>query len=134
MLMPNIPVRNTQGGLDCPRCGTTLVRAKAPFFIQSEFVGLFDSILCEMCNYSALTSHGYIDMTTTASKYGLIGSQEEEVEPARITVPITTLPTAEGLIGSPEPILIASAASISITNITEFIPSTVNTTYVGFNK
>ena len=73
----DIPVRNSNGGLDCPRCGTTLVRGKAPFYLKGEYVGTFEAMVCDICHYSLFTPLGYDLAMSEASKYGLIGQPEE---------------------------------------------------------
>lgn len=75
--MVNIPLRNSKEGLDCPRCGTTLVMGKAPFYLKGEYVGTFEAMVCDICHYSLFTSSGYDHAMAEASKYALIGPPEE---------------------------------------------------------
>jgi hypothetical protein len=75
--MRDIPIRNSKGGLDCPRCGTTMVMGKAPFYLNGEYIGTFEAMICDICNYSLFTPAGYDHAMEEASRYGLIGSPEE---------------------------------------------------------
>ena len=77
--MTDIPSRNSSGGLDCPRCGTTLVKGKSPFYLHEEYVCVFESLLCGMCHYSLLTASGYDNALIEARKYGLVGPEEEVI-------------------------------------------------------
>lgn len=53
------PIRNSSGKIGCPRCLTSLQKKNAPFKMYGEYVGNFESYVCPMCNYSALTESGY---------------------------------------------------------------------------
>lgn len=75
--MADIPTRNSEGGLDCPRCGTTLVTGKAPFYLNGEYIGVFEAMVCNICHYSLFTPTGYDHAMAEASSYGLIGRPEE---------------------------------------------------------
>lgn len=63
--------------LSCPRCQSPLVQKKAPFYLHGEHVGNFESLVCDMCRFSALTSKGYQDATVEAERFGLIGPAED---------------------------------------------------------
>src|SRR5579875_478909 len=80
LTMTNIPVRNSSGGLNCPRCGTSLVKGLAPFILHGEYVGRFESIECKICNYSALTANGYDRAMSAAKSLALVGTAEGEEE------------------------------------------------------
>lgn len=53
------PFRTKLGKLGCPVCETVLGKDKAHFYINQVFVGNFESWVCPICNYSALTEDGY---------------------------------------------------------------------------
>ncbi|MGC1928250.1 MAG: hypothetical protein WA667_04700 [Candidatus Nitrosopolaris sp.] len=78
--MADIPVRNSKNGLDCPRCGTSLVNDKAPFYLNGEYIGKFEAIVCDMCHYSLFTPSGYDQAMLEARRYGLVGPPEEIIE------------------------------------------------------
>lgn len=63
--------------LGCPKCDSPLVQREAPFYLHGEFVGVFESLVCEMCHFSALTSQGYQKAIVEAEKFGLVGPAEE---------------------------------------------------------
>jgi hypothetical protein len=67
-------------GLNCPRCGTAMVIGKAQFYTRGEYVGIFEAVVCKMCNYSLFTSSGYDNAMLEARRYGLVGPQEEIVK------------------------------------------------------
>jgi hypothetical protein len=75
--MVGIPIRNSHGWVECPRCRTELVTGKAPFYLRGEYVGTFEAIICDMCHYSLLTSSGYDHAMLEARNYGLVGPPEE---------------------------------------------------------
>lgn len=75
--MSGVPSRGDMGELICPRCQSPLTRRTAPFFIRNQYVGKFDSIVCGICPYSALTSTGYKAAMLEAEKLGLVGAREE---------------------------------------------------------
>jgi hypothetical protein len=77
--MADIPTRNSSGGLDCPRCGTTFVKGKAPFYLRGEYVGTFEALVCDICHYSLFTPSGYDHAMIEARKYGLVGPPEDIV-------------------------------------------------------
>jgi hypothetical protein len=70
------PFRDSLGFLSCPRCGTRLDKTKAPFILHDSYVGSFESYVCPICHYSALTAEGYENAISEASRFGLIGPQE----------------------------------------------------------
>ncbi len=57
--MNESPIRNSSGDIGCPRCFISLQKKNAPFKMYGEHVGNFESYVCPMCNYSALTESGY---------------------------------------------------------------------------
>ncbi len=57
--MNKSPIRNSSGDIGCPRCFISLQKKSAPFKMYGEHVGNFESYVCPMCNYSALTESGY---------------------------------------------------------------------------
>jgi len=57
-----------------------MVKRRAPFYLHGEYVGSFESLVCDMCHYSLLTSSGYDEAMTEASKFGLVGPQEEIIK------------------------------------------------------
>ena len=71
------PFRTSSGGIGCPRCTTVLQKGKAPFYIRGEKVGIFEAIVCPICNYSALTEKGYEKAILEAKNIGIIGLTEE---------------------------------------------------------
>ena len=75
--MSEVPIRTNSGDLGCPRCETPLQKGRAPFILHGEYVGNFDSFVCPICNYSMLTSSGYIEVTKEASTQGLVGPKEK---------------------------------------------------------
>jgi hypothetical protein len=70
------------GGLDCPRCGTTLglAKGKAPFYLNGEYIGTFEAMICDICHYSLFTPTSYDHAMAEASRYGLIGPPEEIIK------------------------------------------------------
>ncbi len=74
------PFRMASGGIGCPKCASPLKRGNAPFYLHGEYVGVFESIICEICNYSALTEKGYEMAMLEAKKLGLIGLVEDTPE------------------------------------------------------
>lgn len=77
-MAPQIPTRNSMGELLCPRCETILGKGPSPFMLHGEYVGHFEAYVCDICHYSALTSHGYERAVAEASKFGLVGPLVEE--------------------------------------------------------
>ncbi len=75
--MSEILNKDSEGALECPRCQSPMVERRAPFYLHGEYVGAFESVVCDMCHYSLLTSSGYDKAMTEASKFGLVGPQEE---------------------------------------------------------
>jgi hypothetical protein len=75
--MTDVPIRNPSGAIDCPRCGTAFIIGTAPFYLNGEYVGAFEALVCRMCRYSLFTSTGYDQAMLEASKYGLVGPPEE---------------------------------------------------------
>lgn len=71
------PFRTSSGGIGCPRCTTVLQKGNAPFYIRGEKVGIFEAIVCPICNYSALTEKGYEKAILVAKNIGIIGLIEE---------------------------------------------------------
>lgn len=57
--MNESPIRNSSGDIGCPKCFISLKKTMAPFKMYGEYVGNFESYVCPMCNYSALTESGY---------------------------------------------------------------------------
>lgn len=70
------PVRLPSGKIGCGRCGTALVIRNAPFYIREEHVGSFQSHVCPICNYSALTEDGYKESMKQARRMALVGEQK----------------------------------------------------------
>lgn len=75
--MSEVPIRTTSGEIGCPRCKTPLRVGRAPFYLHREHVGNFESLVCPMCNYSALTSSGYQEAIVKAKMQSLIGPEEK---------------------------------------------------------
>ena len=71
--MDDAPVRLESGKIGCGRCGTALAVGGAPFYIRKEYVGVFESYVCPICNYSALTEGGYKAGMRQAKRMGLCG-------------------------------------------------------------
>jgi len=69
--MTATPIRNDMGNIGCPKCLSALKKAKAPFKIHGEFVGNFESYVCPICNYSALTENGYDEASLQAKQLAL---------------------------------------------------------------
>jgi hypothetical protein len=86
--MPNVPSRSESGNLICPRCGTVLVRAIAPFVLHGEYVGRFEAIVCEICSYSALTAKGYDLAMSVARSLALVGAPEGEEPELKTCAPM----------------------------------------------
>lgn len=78
------PFRTSSGDIGCPRCTTPLKKGKAPFYIRGEKVGIFDAIVCPICNYSALTEKGYEEAISEAKKIGIVGIVEDIPELAQL--------------------------------------------------
>lgn len=57
--MNESPIRNSSGDIGCPKCFISLQKKNAPFKMYGEHVGNFESYVCPICNYSALTENGY---------------------------------------------------------------------------
>jgi len=57
--MNESPIRNSCGDIGCPKCSISLKKTISPFKIYDEYVGNFESYVCPICNYSALTEDGY---------------------------------------------------------------------------
>ena len=75
--MSEVPIRTNSGDLGCPRCETPLQEGRSPFNLHGEYVGNFNSLVCPICNYSMLTSSGYIEATKEANTQGLVGPEEK---------------------------------------------------------
>ena len=75
--MDDAPVRLESGKIGCGRCGTALTVDGAPFYIRKEYVGVFESYVCPICNYSALTEDGYEAGIRQAKRMGLFGQAPE---------------------------------------------------------
>ena len=75
--MSEVPIRTTSGEIGCPRCKTPLRVGRAPFYLHSEHVGNFESLVCPICNYSTLTSSGYQEAIVKAKMQSLIGPEEK---------------------------------------------------------
>ena len=71
--MDDAPVMLESGKIGCGRCGTALAVGGAPFYIRKEYVGVFESYVCPICNYSALTEDGYEAGIRQAKRMGLCG-------------------------------------------------------------
>ena len=71
--MDDVPVRLESGKIGCGVCGTALAVGGAPFYIRKERVGVFESYVCPICNYSALTEDGYKAAMRQAKRMGLCG-------------------------------------------------------------
>jgi len=84
-LMSEAPSKDDFGVLHCPRCNSALETRKAPFSVGSEYVGSFESYVCPICNFSALTKAGYEMASREAYRMGLVGPPEigELLIPAR---------------------------------------------------
>jgi hypothetical protein len=79
-IMTDCPIRTTAGDIGCPKCSTPLEINKAPFLLHNEYVGHFESLVCPICNYSALTETGYDQAIDEAKKFGMIGPAHNENE------------------------------------------------------
>lgn len=75
--MSEFPVRNDKDILECPRCNSPLMKKLSPFYLRGEHIGRFESLVCDICNYSALTAIGYDKAMLEARKFGLVGPHEE---------------------------------------------------------
>ncbi len=75
-----IPAKDSEGRLLCPRDNSPLVAKKSEHYMGNEFIGAFDSKACEFCNYYLLTASGYANSLIEASKFGLIGPIEEIID------------------------------------------------------
>ena len=75
--MDDVPVRLESGKIGCGRCRTALAVGGAPFYIRKERVGIFESYVCPICNYSALTEGGYEAAMRQARRMGLCGQAPE---------------------------------------------------------
>lgn len=85
--MDKPPISLDDGKFGCPICKTPLVFGKSPYFIRDIKVpGEFESLLCNICNYSVLTENGYEKSGKKAEKIGLIGSPEIIPEFGEITL------------------------------------------------
>lgn len=72
---PPIPIGS--GKFGCPICKTPLVTGKSPYFIRDVRVtGEFESLRCNICNYSVLTEIGYEESGKKAQEMGLLESPE----------------------------------------------------------
>jgi|SRR6185312_6760285 len=82
------PFRTSSGNIGCPNCTTPLKKGKAPFYIRGEKVGIFDAIVCTICNYSALTEKGYEQAILEAKNTGIVGLVEEipEITPLELII------------------------------------------------
>lgn len=78
--MSEVSRRDSADILECPRCQSPMVEREAPFYLHGEYVGSFESLVCDMCHYSLLTSYGYDEAMIEASKFGLVGPQEEIIK------------------------------------------------------
>ncbi len=63
--------------VSCPKCESPLVQGNAPFYLHGEYIGSFQSLICEICHYSALTESGYRNATRIAEQLALIGPASE---------------------------------------------------------
>lgn len=57
--MGEYPVELEPGKLGCPRCKTPLVEGEAPCYYEGHVIGMFDGIVCDMCDYGLLTQKGF---------------------------------------------------------------------------
>src|SRR5919112_1135981 len=64
---------------ECPRCQSPMVEGRAPFYLHDEYVGIFESLVCDMCHYSLLTSAGYDKAMIEARRFGLVGPEEDVI-------------------------------------------------------
>lgn len=80
--MDDVPVRLASGKIGCGICGTALTKGSAPFYIRKEYVGIFESYVCPICNYSALTEDGYKAGIKQAKRMGLCGRVPTIPEPS----------------------------------------------------
>ncbi|MDP9342740.1 MAG: hypothetical protein M3Q23_11755 [Actinomycetota bacterium] len=71
------PDTDSIGEVKCPRCMSHMVEKRAPFYLHGEYVGLFESLVCDICYYSLLTAAGYDKAMTEAREFGLVGPEEE---------------------------------------------------------
>ena len=77
--MGDVPIRLASGKIGCGRCGTALIKGSAPFYIRKEYVGVFESYVCPICNYSALTEGGYEAAIKQAKRMDLGEQQAPEI-------------------------------------------------------
>lgn len=71
------PFRTKSGKLGCPICETVLMKDKASFHINEVYVGTFESWVCPICNYNALTEDGYEQAVIKAKQ--LAASMSEDL-------------------------------------------------------
>ena len=74
------PSRLPSGKIGCPRCETALSKDQAPFYLHGEYVGNFESYVCSMCHYSALTEDGYESARIQAKRLYLIEKKPDVPE------------------------------------------------------
>jgi len=88
--MDKPPISLGNGKFGCPVCKTPLVTGKSPYFIKGvKVTGEFESLLCNICNYSVLTEIGYEESGKKAEEIGLLGTPEiiPEFEEATLETP-----------------------------------------------
>ena len=80
------PSRLPSGKIGCPRCETALSKDQAPFYLHGEYVGNFESYVCSMCHYSALTEDGYESARIQARLLSLIekGPDVPEIQESKL--------------------------------------------------
>ena len=65
------PIRDSSGKIGCPGCFVPLQKKNAPFKTYGEHVGNFESYVCPICNYSALTESGYDEAMIQAKRLAI---------------------------------------------------------------
>jgi len=80
------PFRTESGKLGCPICETVLMKDKAPFSINEVHVGNFESWICPICNYYALTENGYEQAVIKAKQLATIIKDVTENKYIKYTV------------------------------------------------
>lgn len=66
------PIQLKSGDFICPDCNTHIVEGLVKYYLDGNFLGLFDGLICPMCGYGLLSEKGYEDSGKVAYQRGQI--------------------------------------------------------------
>jgi len=64
------PIQLKSGKLACPDCSTPLDSGLVPYYLDGNFLGSFDGLICKMCDFGLLSETGYSDSGKMAKERG----------------------------------------------------------------